>query len=517
MAGRPFGFGSVIGGGETLSSRICIAILLTLAAAARADVIEQGPKDSAPSGLSAGVARADITPPVGVAQMNWGSQTHIRAVGNDPIGMKATALVLSNGGQKFAMVDIDRIFVSGLEPAIERASKLTGIPATNIRLGATHTHAGVLVNPEKGPPGLDLSPLVGMADRYRLQIIDKVVGAIVEANRRLQPAHMHGNRGVGTININRRVRAQGDNPPAVGRNPAGFVDRDLIVFRIDDAEGNPLAILANYPCHGTVLAYENKFISPDFAGTLRKTVEDAMPGALCLFFQGAAGNQGPMEGFTGDLGVAHRLGRILGHEVAALAHKIETVRREPTFEGFVESTAYQAKQHWRVKGPRAAGLRFGEVKVEVPRRTYSTEEIEGMEARLRRAEGQLAALGDSAEPWERHQAAARVRRFADLLAQRKRPVAPTPLVVEVQALRIGELAIVAVPGEPFAEIGVAVRKASPFAFTMFCGYSDGVGGDYVPTSEEYAFGGYEVERTPYGPGAGRKIVDAASNLLRSLR
>ena len=104
-----------------------------------------------------------------------------------------------------------------------------------------------------------------------------------------------------------------------------------------------------------------------------------------------------------------------------------------------------------------------------------------------------------------------------IMAQRKRPVAPTPLVVEVQALRIGELAIVAVPGEPFAEIGVAVRKASPFAFTMFCGYSDGVGGDYVPTSEEYAFGGYEVECTPYGPGAAEKIIDSASKLLQSLR
>ncbi len=494
-----------------------IVVALTLSSTAWSDVVEQGPKDSAPSGLSAGVARADITPPVGVAQMNWGSQTHVRAVGNDPIGMKATALVLSHGDQKFAMVDIDRIFVQGLEPAIERASKLTGIPATNIRLAATHTHAGVLVNGAKGPAGLDLSPLVEMAERYRLQIIDKVVGAIVEADRRLQPAHMHAGRGTGSININRRVRARDGNPPAVGRNPAGFNDRELVVFRIDDARGNPLAVLANYPCHGTVLAYENKFISPDFVGTVRTTVEDAMPGALCLFFQGAAGNQGPIEGFSGDLGVAHRLGKILGHEVAAIAHKIETVRREPTFEGFVESTAYQAKQHWRVKGPRPAGLRFAEVKVEVPRRTYSDEEVRGMEERLRRAEGQLTSLGSTAEPWERHQVKARVRRFADLLAQRRRAVDPSPVVVEVQALRIGELAIVAMPGEPFAEIGVAVRKASPFAVTMFCGYSDGAGGDYVPTSEEFAFGGYEVERTPYGPKAAGEIIEAASKLLRSLR
>src|SRR4051795_6202916 len=77
--------------------------VLFLAAAVnmRADVVEQGPKDSQPSGLQAGVARTDITPPVGIAHLNWGSQTHVEAQGIDPAGMYATALVLSDGRQKF--------------------------------------------------------------------------------------------------------------------------------------------------------------------------------------------------------------------------------------------------------------------------------------------------------------------------------------------------------------------------------------------------------------------------------
>jgi len=502
-----------------MSKRIAanLALAAALAVAGRADVVEQGPKDSAPSGLLAGVARADIAPPVGIAQMNWGSQTHIESVGVDPAGMKATALVLSDGRVKFAMVDIDRLSVTGLEPAIDRASKLTGIPAAHIRLAATHTHAGAMVNSVKGPPGVDLSPHVEMVERYRLQIVDKIVGAIVEANARLEPAHAHGGRGVGTININRRVRTEGGKPPAVGRNPGGFVDPELVVFRIDDARGDPLAILANFQCHGTVLAYENKVISPDWIGMARKTVEQALPGSLSLFFQGAAGNQGPVEGFSGDLGVAHRLGSILGNQIAAIALQIETTRREPTFEGFVESTAYQAKQHWRVKGPRDATLRFASQLVEVPRRTYSTEEIDAMAARLDRARGQLREAEASSDPWKKTQAGARVRRFGDLLEQWKRPADPTPLQVEVQALRIGDLAIVAMPGEQFAEIGVAVKKASPFAFTMFCGYSDGAGGDYMPTADEYKYGGYEVERTPYGPGADQKTIEGASALVNSLK
>ena len=498
--------------------RLTIALLFPLlAGAATADLAEEGPADSAPSGLLAGVARADITPPVGIAQMNWGSQTHVEATSADPAGMLVTALVLSDSEQRFAMVDIDRLSIAGLEEAIPAASRKTGIPEAHIRLAASHTHAGAIVAGEKGPAGIDLSAYAALAERYRLQVIDKVVGAVVEANSRLEPAHMHGGRGVGTININRRVRAKGGNPPAVGRNPEAFVDRELIVFRIDDAKGRPLAVLANFPCHGTVLAYENKAISPDWPGMARKTVEASMPGALCLFFQGAAGDQGPVEGFTGDLSVAHRLGRILGHQIAAAAEQIETVRRKPRFEGFVESTAYQAKQHWRVDGPRDATLRFGSTLVEVPRRTYSEPEIAGMRSRLERAESRLSALGSGADPWKKHQAGARVRRFGDLLAQWTAAADSSPLQIEVQALRIGELAIVAMPCEPFAEIGVAVRESSPFAFTMFCGYSDGTGGDYVPTADEYQHGGYEVERSPYDAGAADRVVEAAKKLLATLR
>ena len=482
------------------------AVLLLAMASGRADVVEQGPSDSAPSGLLAAVARADITPPVGIAQLNWGSQTHIYSVGNDPVGMLASALVIANGGQKFVMVDVDALLIRPFEPAIERAAKETGIPASHIRLAATHTHAGPNLSSAKGPAGVDLTPQLDMIRRYRAQVVDKIVGIIIEANANLKPAHIYGARGEGSINVNRRFRANGDDPPAVGRNPDGLIDRELVVFRIDGASGEPIAVLANYQCHGTVLAYENKYVSPDWPGMTRKVVERAFPGAMCLFFQGAAGNQGPIEGFTGDLGVAHRLGSILGHQAAALALEIETVRREPTFEGFVESTAFQAKQHWRVKGPRDATLKFTRKTIDLPRRTYTSEEISAMTARIEDAKRKLAAADASGDAWRKHQAGARVRRFGDLLKKWTQPPDPTPVQLEVRILRIGEVAIVSMPGEQFAEIGQAIKKASPFKYTMYAGYSSGVGGDYMPTDAEYAFGGYEVERTPYGQGAADKLI-----------
>lgn len=498
------------------SSMVFNVLFLAAAVNMPADVVEQGPKDSQPSGLQAGVARADITPPVGIAQLNWGSQTHVEAAGIDPAGMYVTALVLFDGQQKFAMVDIDCLHIRNMDDVIRQAAERTGIPVQHIRLGATHTHSGPAYQDDKGPLGKDPKRYLPTIETYDRLVAAKIVGVIIEANSKLRPVHINGAKGKGTININRRVRGTATTPPAVGTNPEGYVDQDLIVFRIDDANGKPYAVLVNFQCHGTTLTFENKVISPDWVGMVRKVIEDAMPGALSLYFQGAAGNQGPIEGGTGDIAVAHRLGSVLGHQAAALALQIETVRREPVMEGFTESTAFAARQPWRVKGPRKGTLAFATKLVEVPRRTYTNEEIARMAAQVDDARTKLAALKNGSE-WDKYQAGARLRRFEDLLKKWKMPPDHTPLQVEIQALRIGELALIAMPGEPFAEIGATVRAKSPFPFTMFCGYSNGKGGDYMPIASEYKYGGYEVERSPYGPEAADKVIAAAIALAEEVK
>ncbi|MGH9660928.1 MAG: hypothetical protein ACRD96_20435, partial [Bryobacteraceae bacterium] len=141
--------------------------------------------------------------------------------------------------------------------------------------------------------------------------------------------------------------------------------------------------------------------------------------------------------------------------------------------------------------------------LDLPPRRYTPADIDRMASAL-------AAAGTQDNP-------ARTRRFRDLLEQWKKPHDPTPRKVLVQILRIGEVALVAMPGEPFAEIGAAIKKASPFAFTMFCGYSSGPGGDYMPIESEYPRGGYEVDRTPYGTGAAEKLVRETIALYDSVR
>ncbi len=513
-------FQPVLEVGKLRRFAFAVALAFTLAQTMPADVVEQGVKDSKPSGLLAGVAKANIEPAIGIPHQNWGSATHIQAKAIDPAGMFIRALVLSDGKQKFALVDVDALGVTGMDEAVRRASAATGIPADHIRLGASHTHAGPSLTRGKGPVGADLTQYEEMMRSHRAVVADKLVGVIIEANSRLRPVHAYGTVGTGSININRRFRGSGndDGPPAVGLNFEAFVDRDLPVIRIDDAQGKPYAVLVNFQTHGTVLAYENQVVSPDWIGSMRNTVEASLPGATCLYFQGACGNQGPIEGYSGDLEVPHRLGAILGHEAAALALRTSTVRREPRFEGYVESTALQAKQPYRVSGPHESTLKYNSKILTLPRRTYTREDLDRMTRLTADADKKLAAVKQAGgSEWEQSQAAARRRRWANLLEQYKQPVNPEPVRLEVAVLRIGDMALVLTNGELFAEIGAAVKKASPFKVTLFCGYGNRTGGGYLPIKSEYAFGSYEVDGTSYAPGAAEIVIEEAIALLKSVR
>jgi hypothetical protein len=183
----------------------------------------------------------------------------------------------------------------------------------------------------------------------------------------------------------------------------------------------------------------------------------------------------------------------------------------------VESTAYQAKQHWRVAGPRDQTLKFTTKIIEVPRRVYEPGEIADMTKQVAEAQKAVDSFKKGDESRAAYQAGARLRRLSSLLARWKQPPSSEPVTVQLSILRIGDVAIVSMPGEPFAEIGAAIKKASPFAVTMFCGYSSGVGGGYMPTEEEYQYRGYEVEGTRYGKGAAAAVIRAATEMFKDVR
>jgi hypothetical protein len=105
----------------------------------------------------------------------------------------------------------------------------------------------------------------------------------------------------------------------------------------------------------------------------------------------------------------------------------------------------------------------------------------------------------------------RAYRALDVAARAGRPHR-----VEVQAISLGqELAWVALPGEVFVELGLALKKRSPFPHTFIAELANENLG-YIPDRRSYAEGNYEPESARYAAGSGEKLVDAAVGLLTSL-
>jgi hypothetical protein len=191
-----------------------------------------------------------------------------------------------------------------------------------VRVSVTHNHA----NPIMWDNWIGGRPEDVQA--YRASLPGAAAGAARAAKLALRPVRTAAGVGAAHIGRNRRQRVPDPTDPGrtrmiVGRDDAGTVDPAVTVVRFDELDGRPYAALLGYTCHPTTLGPDNRLHSPDYPGVAKAVVE-ASTGAPCLFLQGAAGNVGPMEGFTGDVAVVERLGTILGLEGAKVFVGLET-------------------------------------------------------------------------------------------------------------------------------------------------------------------------------------------------
>ncbi len=476
--------------------------------------------------LYAGVARVDITPPVGIAHANWGAASHSRAEGIDlPLWATALALRDPETGAAAVVVDLDLLHLSlPLAGSMRQAiSELTGVPAAQVRVSATHTHSGPTLGQTWVEEGAEL------VAPYTASLPGRVAGAAWAAWRGLVPVRVAAGMGTCGIGVNRRVQAP-DGRTVVGRNPSGFFDQAVRVLRLDAVpegdpagdsvgEGRPLVALLHYATHPTLMAHENRLITPDYPGVARRTVE-AITGATCLFLQGCAGDIGPAwgitEGHTGDTSYYHRAGKILGAEAARVFLTLETRPYEATFAGVLESGA-PLGVYRHVPLPEAdSALRVATATATLPVRAFPARE-EG-EARAAEARGALATLrGEGAPAQAVAEATWRAKRIAQQAGHSRLTDGRPTVEVELQAIRVGQAALLGAPMEVFNALGAAVAEGSPFPWTAVSGYSNGSTG-YLPTAEAFGPGGYEVEMaSPYAPEAGERFVAAASDLLRRLR
>ncbi len=460
------------------------------------------------SSLLAGTGRRCINPPPNIAHGGWGAQKHERAEGID-LDFWSTALALSDGATTALILDIDiQILTNERADQIRAAVGMaTGLPIENIRACATHTHSGPVPYKSWIEQGFDLvGPWFDDLARWCAE-------AAREAVENLQPVTLRASRGESFINANRRcVTAAGER--FLGINPAGVCDREVRVVRFDAPDGAPVATLVNFACHATIMGPANRLLTPDYPGAMKRVVEQAV-GGHCVFLQGAAGNLGPVQGFQADPKVYRQLGAVLGHEAAKVALSLTSVPATADFREVIPSGAplgmYDARFATLADRPLHVVQQdiFVPLREGLPERKNAVAQLDAWKTKLAAAR----AIGDAAATTEATYMARRADiqlRMADDFGGK------TTAAVRTHFITVGDVALVGCNIEPFCEIGLAIKVRSPFPVTCFCGYTNGRMA-YLPTAEEWALGGYEVDNSPFGPGAAAQLEHEVLTTLTRLR
>lgn len=437
--------------------------------------------------LLAGLARATLHPQPRAYLIGYGNRLRGSVGVRDDL--TATALVLEDAGPGAAAPSTRRAAILALdllclhEDVVARIRDrlgALGFAADAVLVACSHTHAAPVAHPG--------ARLAWRRGRWIDRVVGAAADAVLRARGALAPAALFAGSGEAAVSVNRRERAP-SGAIVLGANRDGFVDRELGVAQLRAPGGAIRATLVSFACHPTVLGPTNRLVSAEWPGVARREIEWAT-GAPCVFLQGATANVNPDTAWgRGEDESMERLGR----EVAARALEIAS----------------------RLAPLPATPLRAARGEVEIPilaRRGSGGRPVSYRETAARRL-GVPRSLVDPllayAYPWRpRHRAA---------------PDGGIVLPMEIQALRVGELGLVAFAAEVFAEIGAAVKARSPLRPTLFVGYANGCVG-YLPTAAACAEGGYEIEEAPlayrvsgtYAPESESLAVDAALALLARL-
>ncbi len=468
--------------------------------------------------LTAGVARANITPPVGIHLVGYILRVE-PAVGVDQ-DLYATVLVLADGRAKVAIVDCDlAVFTVDRADAVrERIAAAIGTPRSHVLLACSHTHNGP-------PTGIwDFGPTTGPVEQAYVAALDHyLVGAAVTADHSRRPARVGAGLGHCDIAIN-RIEELPDGTMVLGQNPDGPTDHGVGVVRIDGLDRRPIAAIVNYQAHPVVLGPEPLLISPDYPGVVRRVVEQAT-GATCLYLMGAAGDQMPRTAGTEDQAAVRRVGGILGHEAAKVFLGIETrplETRKRRVRSLAEVLVYEEHE---VPGQGGTLLGAAERRVALPlvpapnlgeaQRVLEETTAEVERARQADSSARTLHLGSLELNWARRLVA---------LAES----GPTDRTVEasIQALRLGDIAIVTAPGEAFVRMGLDAKARSPLPHTLYAAYANGVV-SYIPTADQYPKPGQRrltpdginfkgTLLTPLAPECAELVVNTGVGLLRGL-
>jgi hypothetical protein len=442
--------------------------------------------------LQAGTSAARLPLERGAPMMGYG----LRASGAESLhdALHARALYLAGASECLIVaLDVCLIAVPQADAVRAELERVTGVPRERILVACIHTHSG----PDTGIAALAAGK---PAPERAAALLGAAVRAGREARSRAAPAALGLAHAEAQIGRNRRIAG-------------GPLDPDLLVLRVDDARGAPLAVAYLHGCHPTVLGPENLAWSADWPGAAAARIAEALPGANPIFLLGAHADVDPRSrgvkdlaetGKTSGAGFAEveRLGREVGDAVAqaALDAKPEPAAAVGALSGRVRLSAHAESEAERVAALEALGL--------PPDAQLGTNDFFRLETERTRG----------LPPAERRERIARVRRY---LRGRmaKQFAGGAEADVEAQVLRLGGARLAAFPLEATVDVGLdwKRRAGSPDAgvLSIANGWLR-----YLPHprnfAEPAAHTHYEVLMSSFEPDAAARLLDLAERLDRRL-
>jgi len=234
--------------------------------------------------LSAGIGKAEITPPIGTPSAGYKDRKGKGMTGvHDPL--LAIALFISNGDKNLVLCSVDHLgFTYDMVQRIrEKIQKEPALKELDIFIGSSHTHSGggaYLNIPVVGPY------LAGAYSKETTQFyIDKTCEAIFQAWQNRVPAKI----GIGYGEASTLSQYRALWPKEI--SPL----HSVTLIKVTDTNHRPLAALFNYPVHPTVLTSQNSLFSADFVGYARDYLKASVGGDIQpLYFNGAQGDINPL-------------------------------------------------------------------------------------------------------------------------------------------------------------------------------------------------------------------------------
>ncbi|MCX6046140.1 MAG: neutral/alkaline non-lysosomal ceramidase N-terminal domain-containing protein [Chloroflexi bacterium] len=398
------------------------------------------------SSLLVGVGRTDITPELGTALAGYPTQDRYAESVRDPL--HATALVLVRNGVKAVLLSLDWILIEAEEVAEIRrlVHERTGIEPAHVTVSVIQSHSTPRTFSAFG---------WGEKDRDYVQLVmPRIIDAVAQAETNQQPVTV----GIGTthsdVGINRR-QIRENNTVALGTNPWGPYDPIMTVLRFEGAHG-PVAAIVHYGAHPTVFGGNSRVVSRDWPGVMVDRLE-ALTGATTLFINGAVGDVAPRTNSRGAVGD----GDIALYETGARA-AIDAL------------AAYRS-----IKEFRDLDLAVLTKEIFLPYQPL---------ADLETARRELAVAEPTKDRWG--QAMCDYRHWQAVVNAHEGQ-AESGVVFTQTITRLGPVALVPFPGEPFSEIILRLRDYSPFSYTLAASTTNGSFGYFV-TRESLHRGGYEV-------------------------